>query len=104
MKLRYAFGVAIVSAFVSLLAAASDRQQGVWSKRGNFVQVNAACFQYYTCGPREAIIYAADTQIVSTPRKKVWGVCSAGGGDVSSCNHCLTSTPTEKCEWVLRRR
>jgi hypothetical protein len=55
-------------------------------------------------GPEQGYLLNADTKIVSTPLKLVWGVCSAGSGPVDSCNVCNTNPPTEKCEWSVQKR
>lgn len=91
--------------FVSIVAVASfapaTAEDGVWTPDDNFSQVNVACTRVYTCGPISSVMYGDDKKLVSTAPKIVWGVCSAGDGPVDSCNACLTTPPTEKCEWHL---
>jgi hypothetical protein len=79
-------------------------EEGTWSADDQFAQVNVACSRRYTCGPGRDILHSADTKIVSTAPKLVWGVCSAGTGPVDSCNVCNTNLPNEKCEWSLQKK
>lgn len=94
----------LIAASVSVVvttAAVVFANDGVWTTTETFAQANVACFRVYTCWPASDILHDASTHVVSTPPKTVWGVCSAGGGPVDSCNVCLTNPPTEKCEWHL---
>jgi hypothetical protein len=78
-------------------------ETGIWSSTDITAQVNVACTRVYTCGPAEDIMHSADQKIVATPRKLVWGVCSAGTGPPDSCNDCLTNPPTDQCEWYSEK-
>ncbi len=74
-------------------------EDGVWTPTDTVAQVNVACTRVYTCGPAKPVMYGADKRLVATGNKLVWGVCSAGGGPVDSCNVCVTNPPKERCEW-----
>jgi hypothetical protein len=75
-------------------------ETGAWQGADEFAQANVACTRVYYCRPTQDIVHSADTRIASD-RTLVWGVCSADGGPVDSCNTCLTSTPTTPCTWRL---
>lgn len=82
-----------------LAARVSGAENGVWTPEPNFAQVNVACSRVYRCAPATDVLHSADTKVVSTSPKLVWGVCSASGGAVDSCNTCLTNPPADRCEW-----
>jgi hypothetical protein len=94
----------IVFAVIILGFSAAYAETGMWSPDSQFAQANVACARKYTCGPSKDIMHGADTKIVSTPPKLVWGVCSAGTGPVDSCNVCNTNPPTEQCEWTVQKK
>ncbi len=79
-------------------------EDGVWSPEQNFTQVNVACARVYTCGPAADILHDAETKLVPSAPKLVWGVCSAGSGATDSCNECGTNPPSERCEWHLEKK
>ena len=89
---------------MTVLPSAILAEDGVWTPEDSFAQVNVFCTRVYTCGPVEDILHSEDTQVVSTPRKLVQGVCSAGGGAADSYNECLTNPPQDRCEWHLMPR
>lgn len=99
MKSRLSIATSVAAVLTT--AAVVFAADGVWTTTETFAQANVACFRVYTCGPASDILRDANTHVVSTAPKTVWGVCSAGGGAVDSCNVCLTSPPAEKCEWHL---
>jgi hypothetical protein len=79
-------------------------EDGVWSPTNTVAQVNVACTRVYLCTPGKDILHSSETKVTTTPPKLVFGVCSAGGGPIDSCNDCLTNPPRDKCEWHLEKR
>lgn len=79
---------------------------GVWTKYGQWTQLNMFCFQTYACGPVETIIHGNDMIVVSTPKQTVKGVCQATRSDPESCGECSATwnPPTDRCLWHLERR
>ena len=94
-------GFFVVLSGTSLAFAAEN---GTWYKSGPHVQINAACTQVYACKPKTALIIRADSYVAVSKPKMVYGVCSAGGGAIDSCNACLTSPPTDPCVWSVRSK
>ena len=72
---------------------------GVWVPSETFAQANVACMRVYTCRPSQSLMIGADQRVATTPPERVWGVCDAGGGDISSCNVCRTNPPVTPCRW-----
>jgi hypothetical protein len=64
--------------------------------------VNTRCLARFTCQPSETMIRSASSKLEVTAPQTVLGVCSAGGGDISGCNHCIASPPAEPCRWSLK--
>ena len=93
--------VVLATAFSEATVSA---EPGTWLANSQFAQVNVACSRRYTCGPTKDILHSADTKIVSTAPKLVWGVCSAGTGPFDTCNVCNTNPPTDKCEWSVQKK
>lgn len=88
----------------SSLSALQDDVPGSWVKSGEFAQVNAFCRQRWVCRPNRDQIYSSEYQLRGPEPQTTWGTCSAGGGDTSSCNHCVASEPEEPCVLRLERR
>ena len=81
-----------------------DVTQGSWSPARDFTASDllpGPCSRWYSCGPTESVIYDSSCRLVATPPVSVNGVCSAGSGDPSSCNACLTNPPSDQCLWHL---
>jgi hypothetical protein len=103
---------AIFPALCSYYALADcppDVNNGVWAPDTNFTVLSplvpsAGCSRMYYCGPDQPQIYDASCRLVTTPAQSVVGACSAGGGDPSSCNACLTNAPSDPCQWHLEQR
>jgi hypothetical protein len=93
----------ICSALMSFISIAAA-ETGEWVPQESFAQVNIACTRVYFCQPMTDVLHSEDTKIMKTPNQLVWGICSADGGPVDSCNSCLTNSPTQSCEWHLEKR
>jgi hypothetical protein len=89
----------VCAVFVQFGSGVASAESGQWIADSQFAQVNVACSRVYYCKPGQDILHSADTKVVTTPNKLVWGVCSAGDGPVDSCNVCLTTSPGEPCQW-----
>ena len=78
---------------------------GVWVQESQFAQVNISCFRYYRCSTKQEIVFdSVEHKLVLTAPAKVFGVCSAAGGAVDSCNECLTNEPTTACQWSIEQK
>lgn len=83
--------------------------QGEWSANSDFSSggVLPVCSRVYVCMSQneaagQSTMSSADCSRVYTyppPKRTVNGVCSAGGGPADSCNACLTSPPSDPCEY-----
>lgn len=93
-----------VLSLLVLVINGARAETGAWTPASSFSQLNVACSRKYTCGPKEDVIYSADSKVVQTAPKTVWGVCSAGTGPIDTCNICLTNPPTERCEWHVESK
>jgi hypothetical protein len=80
------------------------KESGAWARQGNFTHINLACFQAWTCHPKQAILHSAESYVAVTKPKQTVGACGAGTGPADSCNVCFASEPTEQCLWELKRR
>ena len=84
-----------------------DVNRGAWSPESNFTAnpiPSLGCYRMYICGPEQQVMYDANCRLAATPPLGVTGVCTAGGGDISSCNACLTNPPSDPCQWHLEQR
>lgn len=90
----------LATIIISTLPSAAFADEGIWEPATEFAQLSLACSRLYHCVPESALIYSGE-KMISGDKKIVFGVCSADGGAIDSCNRCLTSAPSESCEWVL---
>jgi hypothetical protein len=90
--------VAILCSCIYSTAASAD--EGEWRPDDEFAQFNVSCSRTYRCVPKTDIISGPNIRF--TARQQVGGVCSAGAGDASGCNFCLTNPPRMKCEYTVK--
>jgi hypothetical protein len=85
----------------SLVPSGVIAEEGIWVPESNFAQVNVACIRTYTCTPKTDVMYGGEKKLVHSEPRLVTGVCNVGGGPADSCNECMTTPPSETCEWHL---
>jgi hypothetical protein len=98
---RYA---GVLTATMLSFSVVASVNEGVWVKSGGAAQVNMACSQAWECQATHDILHSSDTYVWHTPNKLTWGVCSAAGGAVDTCNECAVRPPDEPCQWELREK
>jgi hypothetical protein len=94
----------LIAATIAISFGALASDTGKWIASGPFAQVNVACSQAWECSAGQDILHGPDTYVWRTSSTVTWGVCSAGDGPVDGCNVCLSSPPTDPCEWELRKK
>ncbi|MBA8881093.1 hypothetical protein FHW16_004828 [Phyllobacterium myrsinacearum] len=92
----------LISAVFALFPRSLFAEEGVWSPTNVIAQINLGCTRVYTCGPKEDVVHDGAHKVVGNGPKLVIGVCSAGDGPIDSCNDCLTTPPTDACDWHLQ--
>lgn len=98
--------LAVAAASAHACGSKANEVEGVWTP-GPVLTVPAMpsfCARDYSCGPKQTIMTDAKCKIVATEKVRVSGACSAGGGAVDSCNHCLTNEPSKPCMWHTEER
>lgn len=79
-----------------------EPQAGTWHPMDSFSQINVACRRTYVCRPSEPIMHGSNTKFVGDV-ESVWGACSTGGDDPTTCSTCITQEPNYPCTWHLER-
>lgn len=79
------------------------KSDGAWTP-GLVAPANVGCLQAWLCIPGVDILHDDTTVVVTSPNDKSFGVCSAGDGPADSCNVCLASKPTARCQYWLEKK
>jgi hypothetical protein len=75
---------------------------GVWAANTTFTRLRSPLrAPGFTPAPRadHHELCRVSPSLPLPPKQTIVGVCSAGGGPADSCNECLTTPPSDPCEW-----